>query len=97
MEKKKLEDLYEDILLHILANENLDKYDAHDAAHAGLIFDLGMSKLSLVAFELAEERYGREGYWYARDLAELMRTLAKFADSKDKVVGILKLLGFKVE
>ena len=97
MGKQKLEALYEDIVLHIIANDNLDEYDARDAAHGSLVRDAAMTRLYLEAFELAEERYGRDGYKHAKDLAELMRTLAEFADSDYKFVGILKLLGFKVE
>lgn len=97
MEKQKLEALYQYIVLHIIANDNLDEYDARDAALGKLLRDAAMKDLSFVAFELAEERYGRDGYKHARDLAELMRTLAEFADSDYKFVGIIKLLGFKVE
>ena len=97
MEKQKLEALYKDISLHILADEKLDEYDARDAALGKLLRDAAMKDLSFVAFELAEERYGRDGYKHAKDLAELMRTLAEFADSDYKFVGIIKLLGFKVE
>lgn len=97
MEKQKLEALYKDISLHILSDEKLDEFDARDAAHGSLVRDAAMTRLYLQAFELAEERYGRDGYKHAKDLAELMRTLAEFADSDYKFVGILKLLGFKVE
>ena len=97
MEKQKLEALYKDISLHILSDEKLDEYDALDAALGKLLRDAAMTRLYLEAFELAEERYGRDGYRHAKDLAELMRTLAEFADSDYKFVGILKLLGFKVE
>lgn len=97
MEKQKLEALYKDISLHILSDEKLDKYDARDAAHGSLVRDAAMTRLYLQAFELSEERFGKDGYLFAKDLAELMRTLARFADSDFKFVGILKLLGFKVE
>ena len=97
MEKQKLEALYQDIVLHIIANDNLDEFDARDAAHGSLVRDAAMTRLYLQAFELSEERFGKDGYLFAKDLAELMRTLARFADSDFKFVGILKLLGFKVE
>lgn len=97
MEKQKLEALYKDISLHILSDEKLDEYDARDAAHGSLVRDAAMTRLYLQAFELSEERFGKDGYLFAKDLAELMRTLARFADSDFKFVGILKLLGFKVE
>lgn len=97
MEKQKLEALYKDISLHILSDEKLDEFDARDAAHGSLVRDAAMTRLYLQAFELSEERFGKDGYLFAKDLAELMRTLAEFADSDYKFVGIIKLLGFKVE
>lgn len=92
MEKEMLENIYSYVRKDILG---MDKFAG---VKPQLIVSSAMSNLELDAYDIAEERYGKEdAERHYESIVKLLLSLAEFSESDYKFTGILKLLGFKVK